>query len=148
MDAGGPQNAGSVTAYDPDRSFSPVNKRLAGLLQSDVLSAMNAQGWDIPDGGAEPDTGLGSYVGSPTDGGLAAAAAAYDHLLLIGPAMSGFFSTPSQMPGAVIEPLYLTDPFEGSIAASTRGQQTIARGIATAVEQFLSPTSTNRHRAA
>ena len=43
------------------------------------------------------------------------------------------------MPGAVIEPLYLTDPFEGSIAATAADQQVIARGIATAVEQFLAP---------
>jgi hypothetical protein len=98
------------------------------------VSAMNAQGWAIPDDGVDPDTGLGSDVGRPTEGGLAGAAAAYDHLLLIGPAMSGFFATPSRMPGAVIEPLYLTDPFEGSIAASKHGQQTIARGIATGVE--------------
>lgn len=61
-------------------------------------------------------------------------------LVGIYPAMPGFFSTPSRMPGAVIEPLYLTDPFEGSIAASKNGQQTIARGIATAVERFLAPT--------
>jgi len=53
--------------------------------------------------------------------------------------MSGYFSSPSEMPGAVIEPLYLTDPFEGSIAASATGQQTIARGIADAVEQYLTP---------
>jgi N-acetylmuramoyl-L-alanine amidase len=142
MDAGAsPQNAGSVTSYDADRPFSPANRRLAGLLQNDVLSTMNAQGWNIPDEGVLPDTNLGSYVGSSTAGGIAGAAAAYDHLLLIGPAMSGFFSTPSQMPGAVIEPLYLTDPFEGSIAGSRHGQQVIARGIARAVDQFLAPAS-------
>jgi N-acetylmuramoyl-L-alanine amidase len=57
--------------------------------------------------------------------------------LLLGSAASGFFATPSQMPGAVIEPLYLTDPYEGSIADSPRGQQVIAEGIAAAVEQYL-----------
>jgi N-acetylmuramoyl-L-alanine amidase len=41
------------------------------------------------------------------------------------------------MPGTVIEPLYLTDPFEGTIAASALGQHVIARGIASAVEQDL-----------
>jgi N-acetylmuramoyl-L-alanine amidase len=139
MDAGAtPQNGGSVTAYDADRSFSPANLRLAELLQNDVLSAMNAQGWDIPDEGVVPDDDVGSYVGSPTSPGLGAEAADYDHLLLLGPAMSGYFSTPSGMPGAVIEPLYITDPFEGSIAASEHGQQVIAAGIAHAVEQFLS----------
>jgi N-acetylmuramoyl-L-alanine amidase len=42
------------------------------------------------------------------------------------------------MPGALIEPLYLTDPFEASIAASARGQQVIAAGIAAAAGQYLS----------
>jgi N-acetylmuramoyl-L-alanine amidase len=138
MDAGATsQNAGSVTVYDTDRPFSQANLRLAGLLQNDVLSAMNAQGWQIPNDGSLPDSGFGSSVGDPSAGGIAGEAAAYNHLLLIGPAMSGYFSTPSEMPGAVVEPLYLTDPFEGSIAASSADQQTIARGMATAAEQFL-----------
>jgi N-acetylmuramoyl-L-alanine amidase len=143
FDAGSsPQNAGSLTAYDAARSFSAANLRLATLVQHDVLAGMNAQGWGIPDDGVLPDTSLGSYVGDPSSGGLAGEAAAYDHLLLIGPAQAGYFSTPSQMPGAVIEPLYLTDPFEGSIADTTHGQMVIARGIARAVETFLQPAST------
>lgn len=88
---------------------------------------MNAEGWDIPDAGVQPDTGLGSA--------LTAAAVAYGHLLLLGPAKAGYFGTPSQMPGALIEPLFVTDPFEASIAASTRGQQVIARAVAEAIEQ-------------
>ena len=55
--------------------------------------------------------------------------------------MPGYFSTPSRMPGAVVEPLFITDPFEGSIAASTKGQGVIAGGIAEAVEQYLAPPS-------
>ncbi len=103
---------------------------------------MNAQGWQIPDDGVLPDSGYGSSVGDPSAGGLAALAASYDHLMLIGPPLSGFLTTPSQMPGAVIEPLYLTDPFEGSIAANPADQQVIANGIATAVEQYLAPAPT------
>jgi hypothetical protein len=80
---------------------------------------------------------LGSSSGNPADGGLAAQSAAYDHLLLIGPAEAGYFSTPSEMPGAVIEPLYITDPLEGTIADSSAGQKVIAGGIAAAVETFL-----------
>jgi N-acetylmuramoyl-L-alanine amidase len=45
------------------------------------------------------------------------------------------------MPGAVIEPLYLTDPFEGTIADSRHGQMVIAQGIASAIEKFLAPAS-------
>jgi N-acetylmuramoyl-L-alanine amidase len=136
------QNAGSLTAYDAARPFATANQRLATLVQRDELADLNAQGWGIPDDGVLPDTTLGSYVGDPSSGGLAGEAATYDHLLLIGPALAGYFSTPSQMPGAVIEPLYLTDPFEGSIADSAHGQMVMARGMATGIEQFLKPATT------
>jgi N-acetylmuramoyl-L-alanine amidase len=139
--SGSPQTAGSLTAYDSARPFAAANIKLAGLLQRAVLSAMNARGWEIPNDGVSSDSGLGSSAGNPADGGLAAQSAAYDHLLLIGPAAPGYFSTPSDMPGAVTEPLYITDPFEGSIASSANGQLVIARGIATAVEQFLRSAS-------
>jgi N-acetylmuramoyl-L-alanine amidase len=142
FDAGSsPQNAGSLTAYDPARTFAAANLRLATLVQRDVRADMNAQGWGIPDDGVVPDTSLGSYVGDPLSGGIAGEAAAYDHLLLLGPASAGYFSTPSQMPGAVIEPLYLTDPFEGSIANTAHGQAVMAQGMARAIEQFLKPAT-------
>jgi N-acetylmuramoyl-L-alanine amidase len=130
MDSGSPQNAGCVTGYDAVRPFSVANLRLATLLQDDVLGAMNAQGWGIPDEGVMPDTVLGSALDS--------AAVAYGHLLLLGPAEAGYFTTPSQMPGALIEPLFVTDPFEGSIAASAHGQQVIAAALAEAITQYFS----------
>ena len=135
FDAGAsPDNAGSVTAYDAARPFAAANLRLATLVQTDVLAALNAHGWAIPDDGVVSDVSLGGPA-------LSSAAAAYGHLLLLGPAMSGYFSTPSQMPGALIEPLFITDPFEGSIAASPTGQQDIATGLDEAVVQyFASPT--------
>jgi N-acetylmuramoyl-L-alanine amidase len=130
MDSGGPWNAGCVTGYDADRPFSAANLRLATLLQDDVLGALNAQGYNIPDEGVLPDTVLGSALSS--------AALAYGHLVLLGPAQAGYFETPSQMPGALIEPLFVTDPFEGSIAASANGQQVIAGAVAEAVGQYFS----------
>jgi N-acetylmuramoyl-L-alanine amidase len=133
------QNAGIVTAYDADRPFSAANSTLADLVQNDILAGMNAQGWAIPNDGVQTDDTLGSVSGDPDSGGLAAEAADYGHIMLIGPSMPGYFSTPSDMPGAVTEPLYITDPFEGSIADSAIGQQVIAHGIAVAIEQFLPP---------
>jgi N-acetylmuramoyl-L-alanine amidase len=102
---------------------------LATMLQDDVLGAMNAQGWQIPDDGAQSDLGLGSAI--------SAADEAYHHLILLGPAKADYFSTPSQMPGALIEPLFLTDPFEATIAASTHGQQVIAGALSAAIDQYL-----------
>jgi len=135
FDAGSSQtNGGAVTGYDGDRPFGADNLKLATLVQADVLAAMNAQGWGIPDEGVIPDGDLGSAISSR--------AMSYGHLLLLGPAEAGYFSTPSQMPGVLIEPLFITDPFEGSIAASSTGQQIIATGLAQAVEQYFSLAAT------
>ena len=143
FDSGGStQNAGSLTTYDADRPFSAANLQLANLVQADVLHAMNAQGWQIPDAGVVPDSDVGSLVPSSATTGIAAQAASYGHVVLLGPALPGFLTTPTTMPGALIEPLFITDPFEGSLAASAHGQEVIARGLARAVEQYLpSPTS-------
>jgi len=133
FDAGGsPYNAGAVTGYDAARSFSAQNLRLATLVQNDVLGAMNAQGWGIPNLGVADD----SQLGGPA---LSTAGANYGHLLLLGPADPGWFTTPSQMPGALVEPLFITDPFEGSQAASPSGQEVIAGGLAQGIEQYLAP---------
>jgi N-acetylmuramoyl-L-alanine amidase len=132
-----PANAGSITAYDRDRPFVADNLRLAQLVQTDVLSALNARGWGIPDGGVLPDDALGSL--SSSNGALGQEAAAYDHLLLLGPAETGYFDTPSLMPGALIEPLFITDPFEGSLAASVAGQEAVGQGVAQAVESYFAP---------
>ncbi len=138
FDAGGsPYNAGAVTGYDTARTFSAQNLRLATLIQNDVLGAMNAQGWGIPNLGVTDD----SQLGGPA---LSTAAADYGHLLLLGPADPGWFTTPSQMPGALIEPLFITDPFEGTLAASPSGQQVIAGGLAQAIEQYFAPPPRER----
>ena len=129
FDAGQPNNAGSVTGYDDARPFAAANLRLATLMQHDVLAAMNRRGWGIPSEGVQLDGALGSSINP--------AGEEYGHLMLLGPGKPGWFDTPSRMPGALIEPLFITDPFEGSIASSGRGQQVIAGGIAQAVEQFF-----------
>jgi N-acetylmuramoyl-L-alanine amidase len=139
---GSPRNAGSITAYDTARPFAAANQKLAQLVHGNVLASMNAHGWQIPNDGVVSDSALGSHGHSNPSSPLARESAAYHHLLLLGPAQAGYFSTPSQMPGVIVEPLYLTDPFEGSIAASAEGQHAIATGIATAVEQDLMPPST------
>jgi N-acetylmuramoyl-L-alanine amidase len=122
---------GALSVYDAARSFGNDNRRLAGLLQAHVLAGLNARGWAIPDAGVVTDTGVGSALSS--------AAAAYGHLVILGPAMPGYFTSPTTMPGAVVEPLFLTDPFEADVAVSRQGQLSIADGVATAVEQYLGP---------
>ena len=137
MDAGPPSAAGSVTTYDTSRPFAAANTRLGRLLEHDTVTTMDRRGWAIPDNGAVTDTHQGSSSGDPATGGLAAQAAAYHHLLLLGPAAGTYFAAPSTMPGAVIEPLYLTDPFEAALAVSATDQGVIAGGIAQGIEQWF-----------
>ena len=135
FDAGGSSyDAGAVTGYDTARPFSAQNLRLATLVQNDVLAAMNAQGWGIPNLGVVDDGQLGGPA-------LSTAAADYGHLLLLGPSDPGWFTTPSEMPGALIEPLFITDPYEGSQAASPSGQAVIAGGLAQAIAQYFAPAA-------
>ncbi len=121
--------SGSLTLYDAARGFWRSNERLARLVQRDVLARLNAEGDGVADDGVHPDVGYGSSVTSADQ--------AYGHLLLIGPAKAGYFATPSEMPGALIEPLFITDPSEASIADAVRGQRAMARGLATAVGQYF-----------
>ncbi len=137
MDAGASSyNAGCVTGFDSVRPFAAANLRLATDVQNDVLAAMNAQGWGIPNLGVTDDSELGGPA-------LTTAAGNYGHLLLLGPASPGFFSTPSTMPGALIEPLFITDPYEGSIAETPADQEVIAGGLAKAVEQYFTSDTTS-----
>lgn len=123
-------NAGAETTYDAARPFAARNLELANLLQNTISSALHAvRGWNIPDNGVVTDDLVGNA--------LTTAGSAYGHLLVLGPAAAPYFTTPSTMPGALTEPLYLTDPFEGSIASSAAGQRIIAQAVAQAVERFL-----------
>jgi N-acetylmuramoyl-L-alanine amidase len=128
--AASPESAGSITAYDAARRFAQANHRLARLLQRNVLAELNSHGLRIPNDGVQTDTLLG---GIP----LTNAADAYHHLLLLGPAKTGYFSTPSNMPGALIEPLFITDPSEATLLLEPAVRQLIARGIAATAEEYL-----------
>ena len=122
--------AGSVTLYDAQRPYHSANRRLAHLVQRNVLASLRADGAAVPDLGVHNDVGYGNLA--------AAGAQAYGHLTLLGPAKRGYLRTPTLVPAALIEPLFLTNPAEASLADTARGQEAIARGLAGAAQQFLS----------
>jgi N-acetylmuramoyl-L-alanine amidase len=41
------------------------------------------------------------------------------------------------MPGALAEPLFLTDPTDAAIIESRAGQETVAGALATAVDEYF-----------
>lgn len=127
-----PSTGGAETYYDPDRSFAARNHRLAEDVQSSLMDSYRRQGWTaIPDRGVTADT-------NGAGGAISREASDYGHLYLLGPRAAGFNDHPSTMPGVLVEPLFLTDPPEADIAASSRGQRAIARGLAAGISRFLS----------
>lgn len=125
-----PSVGGVETLYDSARPFAAQNMRFANIVQNTVLAGFTANGWHVPDRGIIND----STGGTPA---LTARAAAYGHLLELGPASPGWFNHPSQMPGALCEPLFLTDPGEAAVAASATGRQVLARALVAAVNAYF-----------
>ncbi len=125
---------GAETIYDSARPFSAASLRLATLVQRAILAQFHAAGWDVPDRGVMDD----STVGTPA---LTSEAAAYGHLLELGPAAAGWLGYPSTMPGILIEPLFLSHPAEADVAASKQGQQAMARGVTEALDAFFASTN-------
>ncbi|HLJ68553.1 MAG TPA: N-acetylmuramoyl-L-alanine amidase, partial [Chloroflexota bacterium] len=125
-----PSVGGVETLYDPSRPFSAANLRFAQLVQSSVLASFAAHGWQVPDRGVQSDTSAGTPA-------LTSQGAAYGHLLLLGPAKPGWFDHPSEMPGALCEPLFLTDPGEATLIESAAGQQALAGAFVDAINRYF-----------
>jgi N-acetylmuramoyl-L-alanine amidase len=129
-----PSVGGVETYYDANRPFSAENLRFAGLVQQDLLTALDNGGWQPPDRGIRLDSDNAEPTFSALD-------AAYPYLFVLGPAQTDWLPTPSEMPGVLSEALFLSDPYEASIAASDAGQQTIASGLAAAVQDYFAGSS-------
>ncbi len=125
-----PSVGGASTIYDADRTFSVDNRRLAGLLQANVVSALRRAGWQVADRSIMKDT-------ENPGGALTEEGARYGHDVIIGPYAKGWVPSPSLMPGAIMEPLFLSRPAEADIAASEEGQVALAKAMTAAVRQFL-----------
>ena len=121
---------GALTLYDAARPFSAASLALATLLQQNLTTALAANGTPVTNRGVTTDDTAGG-------GEITAPGTAYGHLTILGPRSPGYVDDPSQMPAALVEPLFLTNPAECAIAASVTGQQVIAGAIADAVTAFL-----------
>jgi N-acetylmuramoyl-L-alanine amidase len=127
---GEPTVGGAETTYDPDRPFSAKSARFARLLQSAIIGGFARQGWTLPNRGVISDVS----IGTPS---ITQQAAAYGHLLELGPAQAGWLAHPSTMPGALVEPLFLTDPGEAAVIESTHGQHVLAASLCAAIENYF-----------
>ena len=122
---GDPTVGGTETFYDSARTFAEANRRLATDVQSALVAALGTS-----DRGVWTD----DQLAAPT---LTTSGSTYNHLIELGPLSAGWVDDPSQMAGALVEPLFLTKPSEAQMAADPAGQQVIAAALAAGVVKFL-----------
>jgi N-acetylmuramoyl-L-alanine amidase len=120
-----PAVGGTGTFYDSARTFSPSNRRLATILQGALVAALGTD-----DRGVWTD----DQLAAPT---LTSSGSTYGHLIELGPRSAGWVDDPSQMPGVLVEPLFLTNPAEARVASDEAGQQKIATALESGLVKFL-----------
>jgi N-acetylmuramoyl-L-alanine amidase len=125
-----PRVAGAETLFDSVRPFSAQSNRLARLVQQNLLDSFTSAGWSVPNRGIISDAQLGVTTSADQT-------SRYRHLVELGPAQPGYVDEPSQMPGALVEPLFITNPVEAEIARSEKGQAAMSRGLLQAVKDFF-----------
>jgi N-acetylmuramoyl-L-alanine amidase len=121
-----PAVGGTETFYDAERPFAAESKRLATDLQSALVAGLGTT-----DRGIWTD----DQLAAPT---LTSSGSLYGHLIELGPTATGWVDNPSQMPGALVEPLFLTNAAEASLAGSSSGQQRVAAALRSGLERYLS----------
>ena len=124
-----PSIGGSQTFYDAARPFADQSERFARLIQASVVSSLRSHGVNVVDRGIADDASLvGENFGS--------LGVTYPHLILLGPPIDGRLRA-SQMPGALSEPLYLSNPDEATAAGQPDVVAALANGYADAIEAYL-----------
>jgi N-acetylmuramoyl-L-alanine amidase len=118
-----PAVTGSETLYDVDRPLAPRSRALAQSLQTNIRVGLAALGEPSSDRGVIDDSSGGEAGG----GGL----------VLLGPGVPGSSDEASAMPGALVEPFFLTNPGDLTAVATPRGVDVLAGAISSGVEDYL-----------
>ncbi len=120
-----PSVGGTETFYDAARPFAAANRLLATDLQAALVGRLGA---------ADRGVWTDDQLAAPT---LTGSGESYNHLIELGPLSQGWVDNPSQMPGALVEPLFVTNPAEALIASDPSGQQKIAEALESGVLKFM-----------
>jgi N-acetylmuramoyl-L-alanine amidase len=116
-----PSKRGTQIFYADERPFTDKSKTLAEMVQNNMLKQLDKAGYQSQDRKATPDSQLlGRGV----------------HFYLLGPE-SKIIKRPSQMPGIIGEPLYLTSPEDAAAIRKPAIQEAVARAYADAVAEYF-----------
>jgi N-acetylmuramoyl-L-alanine amidase len=140
--------SGMEVWYDPQRTFGADNQRLAQTLQDAVLASLADYGYAARDRGLKDDTCFRNRNGRcfPLFVLGPERVVRREDLLRRGldPGLFGFqpgedvrTSRATQMPGALVELLFVTHAGDAAVLADEAGRDAIARGMAAGIETFL-----------
>lgn len=134
MSASGEEDSevgGIQTYYCADREFAEDNYRFAVLIHEHLIKAIRSYGYDIQDRGVLDD----AVLVTPDSPGR--------HLIMLGPE-SERIVRPSQMPGALSEPLFITHTEEGLLAREPEFLAALAVAYADAIEAYVDGNATGQ----
>ena len=117
--------SGVETYYCADRAFADQSRKLADLVQANLMQGLRDIGYEALDRGVKDDSWLYSY--RSTRG----------HLYVLGPVRARSHPTATLMPGVLGEPLFVSNPVEAQLLSTERAQWAIARGYANAVVTYF-----------
>ncbi|MCC6176973.1 MAG: N-acetylmuramoyl-L-alanine amidase [Chloroflexi bacterium] len=116
-----PTKRGTQMFYAQGRPFSDRNQTLAQLAQQSLVKSLKQAGYDTLDRGATTDSRV---LGEG------------NHYYLLGP-KSDVIARPSEMPGIIGEPLYVTNPDDAKALRQDKVLDAVARGYAEAVSAYF-----------
>ena len=112
--------------YCPDRPFSRKNERLANLLNDSVVAAARRAGYPDSNGGVETDVADVVPQQWPD----------YPWFLVLGPSRRHRVVA-TQMPGALIETLYMSSPADDAAMRRPAIVAALARGYANGIRAYF-----------
>lgn len=114
--------------FTRERAFGDKNEEFARRTYSSLKEQLIRIGYEMP----EPERGVSPDTALTVD----TEHAMLKHLVVTGPAVKDRVK-PSQMPGAVIETLFISNPVDAEILASPIGREAIVSGYENAIVDYF-----------
>ncbi len=112
-----PQQSGTEVWYCKDRPFADANFVLAQLVLESLVSEIGATGYEVQNGGMKEDASFRIWQGRSY------------HLFILGPPRTTTtLSRATQMPGILVETLFISNPTEAALLAREDVLDAIVRG--------------------
>ena len=120
-----PDESGTEVWYCKERTFGDKNFVLAGELQSAILANLQSVGYTSLDRGIKEDSNFRIYRGQP-----------YNIFVLGAPRPPSHLRA-TEMPGALVESLFVSNPVEASLLQRDDVLDAIAAGCFEGIERYL-----------